>query len=90
MINLVLKAFKHVRTVTTPTPYLTLVIDKTEAFTATWNQIKPKSTNCYDEFLRRSLLTVKLLLTVKQICVLIGLSQVGLLDLLLFAEVVYS
>ena len=40
MINLVLKAFERVRTVTTPTPYLTLVIDKTETFIATWNQIK--------------------------------------------------
>ena len=40
MNNLVLKAFERVRTVTTPTLYLTLVIDKTETFIATWNQIK--------------------------------------------------
>ena len=35
MSNLVLKAFERVRTVTTPTPYLTMVIDKTETFIAT-------------------------------------------------------
>ena len=40
MINLVLKAFERLRTVTTPTPYLPLAIDKTETFIATWNQIK--------------------------------------------------
>ena len=40
MINLVLKAFERVRAVTTPTSYLILVIDKTETFIATWNQIK--------------------------------------------------
>ena len=40
MINLVLKAFERFRTVTTPTLYLTLVIDKTETFVATWNQFK--------------------------------------------------
>ena len=40
MINLVLKAFERVRTVTTPTAYRTLIIDKTETFIATWNQIK--------------------------------------------------
>ena len=40
MSNSVLKAFERVRTVTTPTPYLTLAIAKTETFCATWNQIK--------------------------------------------------
>ena len=40
MNNLVLKAFERVRTVPNPTPYLTLIIDKTETFIATWNQIK--------------------------------------------------
>ena len=49
MINLVLKAFERVRTVTKPTPYLALVTDKTETFIATWNQIKNKTY----EWLRR-------------------------------------
>ena len=49
MINLVLKAFERVRTITTSTPYLILVIDKTETFIATWNQIK----NQKYEMLRR-------------------------------------
>ena len=49
MINLVLKAFERVRAVTTPTSYLILVIDKTETFIATWNQIK----NQKYEMLRR-------------------------------------
>ena len=40
MRNLVLKAFKLVRTITTPTPYLTLVNDKTKTFCATLNPIK--------------------------------------------------
>ena len=50
MINLVLKAFERVRAVTTPTHYLILVIDKTETFNATWNQIK----NQKYEMLRRA------------------------------------
>ena len=61
MCNLVFKAFEQVRTGTTPTPYLTLVIDKTGTFIATCIETKSrtKSTNCCDEFLTRPILTVK-------------------------------
>ena len=87
MCNLVLKAFEQVRTGTTPTPYLTLVIDKTGTFIATWNQIK----NQKYELLRRVSQTFPPnRQTFTSFVLLIGLSQVGLLGLLLFAEVVYS
>ena len=74
-----MKAFERVRTVTNPTPiptpFLTLVIYKTEAFCATLNPIK----NQNYERLRRVSQTFSLesQTGICQICVLIGLSQVG-------------